>query len=281
MKDGVGGCLRRCSRPGGGAVTAACQAITVARPLPSSARVCALPPGGRCGFLIIRLLIVRKFPFTGAVLLTRNGSAVSSLVIDIEAHTFHSPDLESVVAEAADFLIQTPEYPLSVSGNFVGVGIYAIYYSGSSGYYKKISALNRVRCRQPIYIGKAVPAGWRTARKSAVNDSYALCNRLREHTRSIEQGKGIRVVDFKCRFMILLGVETDLISAVEARLIRDYMPLWNTLIDGFGNHDPGKGRYNQARSEWDVLHPGRSWAKRLTGISSSRAEIIRKIFARR
>ena len=32
------------------------------------------------------------------------------------------------------------------------------------------------------------------------------------------------------------------------------------MIDGYGNHDPGKGRYNQARSRWDVLHPGRAWA---------------------
>ncbi len=32
----------------------------------------------------------------------------------------------------------------------------------------------------------------------------------------------------------------------------------NKIIDGFGNHDPGKGRYNQLRSRWDKLHPGRS-----------------------
>jgi hypothetical protein len=32
------------------------------------------------------------------------------------------------------------------------------------------------------------------------------------------------------------------------------------LIDGFGNHDPGSGRYKGVRPRWDVLHPGRSWA---------------------
>lgn len=58
-----------------------------------------------------------------------------------------------------------------------------------------------------------------------------------------------------------------MITIVEAELIRQYRPLWNTIVDGFGNHDPGSGRYNQAKSEWDILHPGRIWAERLTGES--------------
>ena len=202
---------------------------------------------------------------------------MSATYIDIEAHTFRSPNFKSVVEKAADFLPQTPEHPLPPSGNFVGIGVYAVYYSGNFTHYTKISELNRAQCNQPIYIGKAVPAGWRTARASIDNNSNTLYARLRGHGRSIGQGKGIRLVDFKCRFVILLGVEAELISAVEAQLIRDYKPLWNTLIDGFGNHDPGKGRYNQAPSEWDVLHSGRPWANRLTGKSIPRTEIIKKI----
>jgi hypothetical protein len=77
--------------------------------------------------------------------------------------------------------------------------------------------------------------------------------------------------------MLIGGVETELIGAVEAQLIRDYRPLWNVVIDGFGNHDPGQGRYNQAKSEWDVLHPGRLWASRLTGKAPSRDAVIRKV----
>jgi len=46
-------------------------------------------------------------------------------------------------------------------------------------------------------------------------------------------------------------------------LIEKYKPLWNTVLDGFGNHDPGSGRYKQQVSPWDVLHPGRSWAAKL------------------
>ncbi|MDR0670086.1 MAG: Eco29kI family restriction endonuclease [Treponema sp.] len=39
--------------------------------------------------------------------------------------------------------------------------------------------------------------------------------------------------------------------------------LWNIVVDGFGNHDPGSGRYNQQISSWDTIHPGRNWAKKL------------------
>nr|WP_296905928.1 Eco29kI family restriction endonuclease [Polaromonas sp.] len=28
-------------------------------------------------------------------------------------------------------------------------------------------------------------------------------------------------------------------------LIANFAPIWNTLIDGFGNYDPGNGRYRR------------------------------------
>jgi len=77
--------------------------------------------------------------------------------------------------------------------------------------------------------------------------------------------------------MVLNEIESDLIGPVEAELIRRYKPLWNTVVDGFGNHDPGKGRYNQAKSEWDVLHPGRPWAERLTGSAPSIETVIQNV----
>ena len=67
-----------------------------------------------------------------------------------------------------------------------------------------------------------------------------------------------------------------MIGTVEASLIRLYMPIWNCCIDGFGNHDPGSGRYNQAMSDWDILHPGRPWAKRLRGEHPTQIEISEK-----
>ena len=77
--------------------------------------------------------------------------------------------------------------------------------------------------------------------------------------------------------MILTDIESDLVIPVEAEMIRRYAPLWNTVIDGFGNHDPGSGRYDQAKSEWDVLHPGRPWAARLRGASPSLKQVMDKV----
>ena len=43
----------------------------------------------------------------------------------------------------------------------------------------------------------------------------------------------------------------------ESLLIERFKPVWNMVIDGFSNNAPGKRRFSQHRSLWDVLHPGR------------------------
>lgn len=131
---------------------------------------------------------------------------------------------------------------------------------------------------KPIYVGKAVPAGWRTARGNVTTlIGQRLYGRLAEHVTSLQHASNLDPEDFRCRFMILSGTETDLITSVEAELIRIYRPLWNSVVDGFGNHDPGIGRRAQAPSEWDTLHPGRPWAARLTGQAPDLNEVIEKI----
>ena len=191
-------------------------------------------------------------------------------------HIFKSPKVHAIVTEAIDFLNQTSPYQLPLPEPFIGTGVYCLYYSGSYNLYKKIADANMTECTQPIYVGKAVPKGWRTARCGSEEDA-TLTQRLHEHARSIKQGAGLDIKDFKCRFMILKGEESNMITIVEAALIRKYRPLWNTLVDGFGNHDPGSGRYDQARSEWDVLHPGRTWADKLRGKTPDLEKIKTKI----
>ena len=196
--------------------------------------------------------------------------------VDPTRHTFRSPQLRSVVREAVRFLGSTPLHPLPPE-RFIGVGVYLLYYSGTFETYAHVASHDQQSPPQPIYAGKAVPPGWRTARSVRAGVQRALYQRLREHAGSIANVPSLEVQDFQCRFMILDDPETDLISAVEAVLIRTYTPLWNVVVDGFGNHDPGSGRYNQVRSEWDVLHPGRPWAERLTGRAPRREEILAKI----
>ena len=196
--------------------------------------------------------------------------------MDLSLHTFRSPRLQAVVNEAVDFLEKTPLQCLPTPTRFEGTGVYALYYCGGFDLYSSIAAADPSECALPIYVGKAVPKGWRTSRiiSSASSELYG---RLNEHARSIMVAEHLRTTDFRCRFMLLVDAESQLIGTIEAGLIRKYRPIWNCLIDGFGNHDPGSGRYNQAPSEWDVLHPGRSWVSRLTGhppdVTSIRAKL--------
>ena len=44
---------------------------------------------------------------------------------------------------------------------FVGTGVYALYYTGDNGLYQRYAELNRLAYSHPIYVGKAVPKGWR------------------------------------------------------------------------------------------------------------------------
>lgn len=200
-------------------------------------------------------------------------------VFDRSQHVYVSPDFDEIIKDTIRFFNGTPVHQLLVPERFSGTGVYAIYCIASSGIYSKFHMINRTAFRLPIYVGKAVPKGWRQSRRvsSSQSNSYELISRLREHRRSINVGEGLRVEDYVCRFMILEGKESDLIGTVEAALIRKYQPVWNTLIDGFGNHDPGKGRYEQAKSDWDVCHPGRAWADRCRGAHADRETLYRSI----
>jgi len=195
---------------------------------------------------------------------------------DREKHVFRSPSYRSVIQEVLTFFALTPLHPLPPPERFIGAGVYALYYLGKSSLYIKIAEQNRKSCDFPIYVGKAVPPGWRTARRY-FSKSEDLRTRLSEHSRSIVEVSGLNVSDFRCRFVILENTEGDLVVPVEAELIRKYQPVWNTVVDGFGNHDPGSGRYKQAPSEWDVLHPGRSWVKNLTGKLLSKSQIVENL----
>ena len=88
--------------------------------------------------------------------------------------------------------------------------------------------------------------------------SHALSGRLRnDHAKSVEAATNLAIADFTCRWLV---VEPIWIPLGESVLISRFTPVWNGLVDGFGNHDPGAGRRQGVRSRWDTLHPGRSWA---------------------
>jgi hypothetical protein len=170
---------------------------------------------------------------------------------------------ENLGKSVAISLIKQKAVPIAEIARFQGAGIYAIYYIGHFDAYAPMKTWNsgNEEFNLPIYIGKAVPTG---GRKGNVDPEVsargsALINRLDEHRKSIEQAENLDTKDFWCRFLV---VDDIWIPLGESLLIQHYRPIWNSLIDGFGNHDPGSGRHQGARPNWDTLHPGRHWAVR-------------------
>ena len=52
-------------------------------------------------------------------------------------------------------------------------------------------------------------------------------------------------------------------GSIDEATIEQFKPIWNLVIYGVGNKDPGKRRATQFRSPWDVLHPGRQFPEKL------------------
>lgn len=173
---------------------------------------------------------------------------------------FNPLDKTNLGESVAEAVLLRPVVALPPAEQFVGAGVYALYYEGDFPLYQDIARQNRGgKYRWPIYVGKAVPAG---ARKGGyglgADPGLTMFNRLAEHAASIDQANNISLSDFRCRFLV---VDDIWIPLAESLLIEMFSPLWNRKIDGFGNHDPGRGRHRQQRSPWDVLHPGRPWAE--------------------
>lgn len=168
-------------------------------------------------------------------------------------------------------LLDEPLNPITPSGSFGGGGVYCVYYSGS---YEPYAAIADGSPQNPIYAGSATMHGRSVSGLLAPTDRPLLFNRLRDHARTLQQAENLRLDDFSCRFLVADDMWAPRAAAL---LIAHFQPLWNVVVDGFGLHEPGAGRYAQARSSWDELHPGRSWAARLRPSRRSRAEILKAV----
>jgi hypothetical protein len=171
-------------------------------------------------------------------------------------------DKTNLGRSVAEALLQQPVGSMSSTSDLWGAGVYAIYYTGDFEPYQPIASRNRGEgFSQPIYVGKAVPRG---ARKGGLSfdatKGRALRDRIRQHANSIEEADNIELPDFQFRSLV---VDDIWIPLGENVLIEEFRPVWNLVIDGFGNRDPGRRRATQFRSPWDVLHPGRSFAEKL------------------
>lgn len=184
-------------------------------------------------------------------------------------------DKKNLGESVADALLSSSIHNMPPD-NFIGAGVYAIYYTGNNHLYEQLTKINRdnqFKC--PIYVGKAVPAG---ARKGGLGfdseTSKALYARLCQHADSINAATNLDIKDFYCRYLV---VDDIWIPLAESMLISKFQPVWNCALDGFGNHDPGKGRHAGMKPPWDCVHSGRAWADRLTPNTLKIDELENKI----
>lgn len=188
---------------------------------------------------------------------------------------FNPLDKRNLGESVADAALNSEIYPLPPEP-FIGAGVYMLYYVGDLPLYRKLANANRNgRFENPIYVGKAVPAG---ARKGGmgldVDHGMALFKRLSEHSESVTDAENLNLQDFRCRFLV---VDDIWIPLAESLLIEKFAPVWNRVLDGFGNHDPGKGRHSGKMPYWDCVHPGREWAKRLQPCLYTRQELESRV----
>ena len=182
---------------------------------------------------------------------------------------------ENLGKSVAESLLASTPFPLGDLAQFSGAGIYAIYYTGKFTPYARLASQGRppTEASTPIYVGKAIPSG---ARKGVIDPEISLkgrklFGRLNEHKRSIERATNLNIGDFFCRYLI---VDDVWIPLGESLIIQKFRPLWNVVVEGFGNHDPGAGRVAGKLSSWDVLHPGRFDPKRFAPPRNTEDDIL-------
>ncbi|MCY3537052.1 MAG: Eco29kI family restriction endonuclease [Synechococcus sp. SB0669_bin_7] len=182
-----------------------------------------------------------------------------------DSREYNPLGIEELGRSAVRKLMEYPSVKLPPAYSFDGVGIYTIHYQGDFTPYANMAD------EEPIYVGKAEPRGRRQGRGGSSCRSPILHGRLREHAASVEAVNNLSLSDFRCRWLVLDPVWIGLTEQV---LIAVYRPIWNSVVDGFGNHDPGSGRRNQRRSPWDTLHKGRQWAESLRDSQFSADQIM-------
>lgn len=183
-------------------------------------------------------------------------------------------DKRNLGRSVAEALLDCPVRALTDTRDLIGAGVYAIYYTGPFPSYAAISLANAEgRYSQPIYVGKAIPKGGRKGGLGAdAATGTAMRDRINQHAATVREAENLEIADFTYR---CLAVDDIWIPLGENMMIEIYKPIWNHVIDGFGNKTPGSGRVGQQRSPWDVMHPGRGFVSGLgLGPGNMSAEAI-------
>src|SRR5690606_5879051 len=184
-------------------------------------------------------------------------------MVDRDETPYNPLDKKNLAESVAEAMLARPVETLPPPDSFIGSGIYALYYTGNFAPYKRLAKLNKdamehdSKLMVPIYVGRARPKGARKGLSFLEQSTEkSVYTRLARHGATIRQVENLKIEDFRCRYLI---VDEIWVSLGESLLISTFRPLWNGKVDGFGNNMPGGKRETQKNSNWDLLHPGRSW----------------------
>lgn len=188
---------------------------------------------------------------------------------------FNPLAIDNLAESIASRILGSDPTPLGTLPRFKGPGLYAIYYTGDHMPFPAYADLAEVntpdQLLHPIYVGKATLSGQRKGdSKVTPETSTDLRNRLAAHSRSVSAAQNLSIEDFYARWIV---VDPFWIGLGESILIARFSPLWNRLVDGFGNNAPGVNREQGKRSRWDTLHPGRPAAAKLVEGAETAAQI--------
>jgi hypothetical protein len=169
-----------------------------------------------------------------------------------EDQPFDPLSVENVGVTLAGELISRRLHRLPLAHGFAGPGVYALYYVGHHPAYKKLRALDKGKCRYPVYIGKAAGENAKQGFRVTTTNEKKLYGRIGQHVKSIQQTKNLSIADFRCRYLVL---NDAYIALAESVMIRLFRPPWNGM--SLGSNPVGTPRMSGKESLWDSLHPGR------------------------
>jgi len=163
-----------------------------------------------------------------------------------EDHVYHNEAFAELCKDAVRAFNGTPVCELPPP-RFVGSGVYAIYCTAKKGIYERYgNKVNRMGYNVPIYVGKAVPKGWRQSRTEEIDD-LPINEQVELWLRLIKSSIGLRATDFRIRALGSNVVDAGLAHAMHLLMVYAYQPLWNRVFDGCRT-------INDMTMRWAKLH---------------------------
>ena len=167
---------------------------------------------------------------------------------DRKDHIFPCPPgFRKILDDAIRFFSGTPVHALPPPIKFAGSGVYAIYCIATEGLYQKYgNEVNKYSYQVPIYVGKAVPQGWRPMQNASL--CFLSINEQLDFWKSlVKKTVGLFADDFMVRFCSSNYVGLELCSQLYKSLNILFSPLWNELF-------PSCSTPSDFVSEWKRFH---------------------------